>query len=360
MYTIAPTSAQVDYVSTGGTSGAPLQFYIGADRSSVEYAYLIASWQRAGYRPGVPLAVFRGRIVPPDASGLRHEYDRLLKHHYYSNFHMTDGQMQRYLGHVGDIGPCFLHVYPSAIEALARFVVRAGISAPRNIRGIIAESEIVYPEQRALAESVFGCRYFSSYGMTEKVVAAAECESSSHYHVWPTYGYFELLDESGAPVRTPGDRGEIVGTGYINSVVPFIRYRTGDYATYVAHRCEGCGREHPVIKDIRGHRVQESLVASDGALISWTSLNMHDDTFERVLRFQFVQVVPGKAHLKVIPGVGFGAADGERIQRNLGLKLDGRLEFVIETVDSIELSRTGKVIYVDQRVPLPHLHQGPA
>ncbi|MBU0717605.1 MAG: hypothetical protein KJ749_05090 [Planctomycetes bacterium] len=105
--------ANVDYVSTGGTGGTPLRFYIGAERSTVEYAHLVMSWARAGYRLTYPLAVLRGQPVGEDRTGLRHEYDPLLRRHYYSNYHMTDENMGRYLDHMSTIGPCFLHVYPS-------------------------------------------------------------------------------------------------------------------------------------------------------------------------------------------------------------------------------------------------------
>lgn len=351
MCTVPPNSPGVDYVSTGGTSGVPLRFYIGANRSGPEFAHLVTSWERAGYRLDMPMAVFRGRIVEPDASGLRHEYDPVLRHHYYSNFHMTDENMRRYVDHLAGLGPCVLHVYPSSAYALARFISRGGAPAPSNVRAVIAESEIVYPEQRALVEQVFGCRYFSCYGHTEKLVLAAECEHSTDDHVWPTYGYFELLDSDGRPVQTPGERGEIVGTGFINRVMPFIRYRTGDFATWVAPQCTACGRKHPVIRDIRGHRTQEMLLAADGAEISWTAMNMHDDTFENVRQFQFYQEEPGRAVLRIIPGPAFTDQDAARIHQNLGRKLEGRLAFTIQHTDSIPLSPMGKVVYVDRRIP---------
>jgi phenylacetate-CoA ligase len=299
----------------------------------------------------MPMAVFRGRTVSADRNGLYHEYDPILRHHHYSSFHMSDEDMAGYLKHIAGIGSCFLHVYPSVLAALARFCRGAGVQPPENILGIIAQSEIVYPNQRRVAEEVFGCRYFSCYGHTEKLILAAGCEHSDDYHVWPTYGYFELLDEAGNPVTTPGQRGEIVGTGFINTMMPLIRYRTGDWATYVGDRCEACGRAHPVIRDIRGHRTQEVLITTDGSEVSWTALNMHDDTFIHVRQFQFMQERPGRAVLRVVPADGFDRHDADRIQRNLKRKLDGQLSLTIELVDAITLSMRGKAIYVDQRIP---------
>jgi phenylacetate-CoA ligase len=327
-----------------------MHFYLDARRSSVEYAYLTASWERVGYTIGTPMAVLRGQPVRIGRSGMHHEYDPVLRHHYYSSYHMSDENMAQYLTHIATIGPCFLHVYPSSIAALTRFCRRTGICPPFNIRSIIAESENIYPEQREMAEEIFGCRYFSCYGHSEKLVLAAECEHSNDYHVWPTYGYFELLDQDGSPVSTPGQRGEIVGTGFINTVMPFIRYRTGDWATYVGHRCEACGREHTVIRDICGHRTQEVLIAADGSELSWTALNMHDDTFLHVRQLQFVQEMPGKAILRIVPANGFADQEVQRIHRNLGRKLNGQITFTIERVATIPLSPRGKAIYVDQRI----------
>ncbi len=152
-------------------------------------------------------------------------------------------------------------------------------------------------------------------------------------------------------MTTPGQRGEIVGTGFINTVTPFIRYRTGDFATWVGERCNACGRAHSIIDDIQGHRVQEHLVASDGSEISWTALNMHDDTFDCVRQFQFVQEQPGVATLRLAPSAGFDESIRARIIQNLGRKFAARLTFEIVIVESIELSARGKAIYVDQRIP---------
>ncbi len=350
MLTMSIRSSRVDYITTGGTSGIPLKFYINSSRSQIEYAYLVASWQRSGYQLGDTMAVFRGKLVSQDRSGVWQEYDPVFRQQFYSTFHMSDIDMQRYVEHMRTIGSCFLHVYPSSVFNLARFLRRNNIQPPKNILGIIAESEIVYPEQREMVEEVFGCRYFSSYGHTEKLVAAAGCEKSNNYHVWPTYGFFELLDDDDNPVTTPGQRGEIVGTGFINTVVPFIRYRTGDYATYIGDHCPECGRNHLLISNIEGHRTQENLITRDGSLISWTSLNMHDDTFDDVLQMQFYQDTPGEAILKIVPAHSYTKDSEFLIYKNIGKKLGDNVTFTIKQVDSISLTNRGKSVFVDQQI----------
>ncbi|MEK6677771.1 MAG: glycosyltransferase [Planctomycetota bacterium] len=352
MYTIPKDSNGVDFVTTGGTGGTPLRFHIGADRSAYEYAHLVHAWRRAGYDLRIPQAVFRGRVVKPDATGLRHEYDPILRRHFFSNFHMTDENMARYLEHFTAIGPCFLHVYPSSVDALVRFIERSKTQPPSNILGILAGSENICAEGRQRAERVLGARYFTWYGHSEKCVFAAECEHSSDYHIAQTYGFFELLDDNGDAITAPGQRGEIVGTSFLNTVVPFIRYRTGDYATFVGESCRACGRNVPIVRDIRGHRDQETLITRDGRRISLTALNMHDDTFDRVARFQFSQSEPGETLLRLVPARGFNREDRERILKNLHGKFEGAMTITIELCDEIPLTRMGKANYVDQRIPI--------
>lgn len=339
----------IDSVSTGGTSGTPLHFYINAGRSSVEYAYLIASWERVGYRLGMPVAVLRGRMVRPDRNGLYHEYDPILRHHYYSNFHLTNDNMGRYLQHMQTIGSCMFHAYPSSAHALARFILAGGGKAPQHIKGVLLESETVYPDQLADIERAFRVRALSCYGHSEKLVLAAQCEHASDYHVWPTYGYFELLDAEGRPVNEPGQEGEIVGTGFINTVVPFIRYRTGDRATYVGERCDACGREHTVVKDIRGRWPQGGLISADGSVVSMTTLNVHDDTFRQVREYQFVQSVPGKATLAVIPMGSLTEDEQKRIVLNMNKRLQGQVVLDLKVCAELEKTARGKQPRVVQR-----------
>lgn len=349
MCTRSVDARDVDYISTGGTSGTPLQFYINASRSSVEYAYLTTSWERVGYRLGMPMAVLRGRMVKPDRNGRRHEYDPILRHHYYSSFHMTADNMAQYVRHIRGIGLCALHAYPSSAHALARHLLAAGEPAPDNIRSVLLESETVYPDQRETMEKAFGVRVFSSYGHSEKCVLAAQCEHGESYHVWPTYGYFELLDEQGTPITTAGQEGEIVGTGFINTVMPFIRYRTGDHATYVGERCEACGRQHLVIRDIKGRWPQGGLIAADGAVVSMTALNVHDDTFRNVREYQFHQSVAGKATLCVVPAINLNAEERRRIIANMNKRLQGQVVLDLEVRTELVKTARGKQLRVIQR-----------
>ena len=342
MCTLTPEKSNVDYVSTGGTSGTPLHFYINADRSSIEYAYLTKSWQRAGYELGMPMAVLRGRIVKPDKNGLYHEYDPILRHHYYSTFHMTNENLSRYLDHIRSIGPCVLQAYPSSADSFASFILKTKKTEINNIKAVLLESENVYPDQVCNIEKAFGARAFSCYGHSEKLILATQCEKSDNYHVWPTYGYFELLDKQGKAIKEPGQEGEIVGTGFINTVMPFIRYRTGDYAIYAGDYCKECNRQHVLINNIKGRWPQGGLVAMDGSTISMTALNVHDDTLNNIREYQFYQSVPGKATLFVVPMFPLYQNEKDRILRNINKRLQGQVILELEVKSELLKTSRGK------------------
>jgi phenylacetate-CoA ligase len=343
----------VDYQSTGGSSGTPLHFYINANRSSVEYAYLTTNWERVGYKLGMPMAVLRGRIVRPNRNGLRHEYDPIFRHHYYSNFHMSERNIKLYLEQICTIGSCMLHAYPSSAQTLAHFIAKTGIQPPKNIKGILLESESVYSDQVQDIEKAFGVKTFSSYGHSEKLVCAAQCEHTRNYHVWPTYGYIELLDNDSNPVTTPGQQGEIVGTGFINTVVPFIRYRTGDYATYVDERCAACGREHITITVIEGRWPQGGLIAKDGSVVTMTALNIHDDTFRNVGDYQYRQSTPGKATLCIIPMNYIDENEQQRILSRINKRLQGQIILDLQICTELVKTARGKQPRVVHKCALP-------
>lgn len=89
-----------------------------------------------------------------------------------------------------------------------------------------------------------------------------QCEHGS-YHANPEFGLVEIL--VGDRPALPGEEGEIVATGFVNKVMPFIRYRTGDSAAFSGERCS-CGRSWPVLAYIGGRR-DDVIITPDGRQI---------------------------------------------------------------------------------------------
>jgi len=107
-----------------------------------------------------------------------------------------------------------------------------------------------------------------------------------------------------------------------------------------------------IIKNIVGHNIQEHLITKESDLIPWSAVNMHDDTFDDVLQYQFYQDTPGKAIIKVVVNDNFTELQKNRIEKNIGKKLDGKVTTSVKVVENKQLTDRGKSIFVDQKIKL--------
>jgi len=346
---IDPTVSSAEWyeASTGGTSGVPLRILLDRRGFQIEWAFMVSQWSRVGFKPGMRRATFRGKNFGRGQLWRSNPvYDEIL----FSPFAMSEANLPSYIEKIRSYGPDFLYGYPSALTILARFIQGNPGMRPPFLRGLLCGSENLYPGQRELLESTFKARLFSWYGMSEKVILAGECEHSSSYHAFPQYGVTEIQGPSGNVSDSPGATGELVGTGFWNSVMPFIRYKTGDSGTMAGSACAKCGRSYPIIEDVRGRWQQEMLIGRSGASISLTALNMHGPEFLGLERFQLHQRERGRVIVRVVPGVSFDEARAARLLEALRRKTAQDVDWVLERTSSIALSPRGKSVFLVQEL----------
>ena len=289
----------LDVVTTSGSSGQPLTLYLDRDRSVVEWAFLNHIWSRIGYRPGDVRATIRYTFAP-HADERQWEYDPGLRELRMSPFHLTPNVMADCLSQIRRHRVQFLHGYPSTLLTLALHAIRSRWQPPESLRGILPISEVMYESQRRLAASAFGPLPVQPvYGLSEKVAIAGECGEPFTYEFEPLYGITELLDDAGQPVR-PGERGRVVGTGFICPSMPLVRYDTGDRAVLV----EAATRENGwrlKAKNPSSRWVAEFLVGRTGALIGLTNVMWPYHAYDLMRAYQYYQDTPGIAVMHVVP-----------------------------------------------------------
>jgi phenylacetate-CoA ligase len=338
---------------TGGSSGFPLKMYLNDDAAEIEWAFMIVQWMRVGYRPGDRRAAFRGVEFKESRKTsvlMNPVYDEVM----FSPFDLSDHALSDYVETIRKWRPKCLRGYPSALTVLARYIDQNGIEDLPEIRTLFCGSEGFTDEQREYLERVFKTRFYSWYGMTEKAVLAGECEESSAYHCFPQYGIVEIRDSDGNVSSDIGTEGEILGTGFLNRVMPFIRYRLEDYASIIGDRCAKCGRNHTLLSKISGrYRVQDVIVGKSGSRIPLTAINMHDDTFATVRQFQFDQNKQGKVTLFLKVGRSFNDENRNLIMKSLSRKTGDDIDYDIQLVDRIEGTDIGKGVYLRQRIKNP-------
>ncbi|HND78444.1 MAG TPA: phenylacetate--CoA ligase family protein, partial [bacterium] len=323
----------------------------GVSRSK-EFAFMTSQWKRVGYQVNDRIVTLRGNVIPSAKNQVFWEYEPIKNRLILSTYHMNENSLTTYIEKIRQFKPQFIHTYPSAVTVLAKFMVAHHIPPFPTLKAVLCSSEAFYPGQRELLENAFQCRIFSWYGLGEMVALAGECEYSHKYHIFPEYGYVELIDANGKIIDSEGTLGEIVGTGFDRDIMPFIRYRTGDFAEYSDEKCS-CGRNYRLLKRVEGRWLQEQIFTKKKNLISVTALNMHTPVFENVAQYQFEQSEIGRLILKLVPKKTFQNSDIADIKSTLTAKLDpSDIELEIKLVDTqqIESGRSGKFRFLIQNI----------
>ena len=94
-------------------------------------------------------------------------------------------------------------------------------------RALISTAMTLLPGLRRELEAHFGCPVIDLYSMNESgPIAVADDEG---FIILQHRLYVEILDPDGVPCP-PGARGEVTLTGGFNPFLPWLRYRTNDYA----------------------------------------------------------------------------------------------------------------------------------
>ena len=118
----------------------------------------------------------------------------------------------------------YLFGYTSALHALAQGA--ASVDFGRlELAVAITNAEPVLDYQREAIAGAFACPVRETYGMSEIVAAAGECEAG-RLHLWPEVGWLEVRE--GTDPVSRGRSGEFISTGttiyiVVNNVAIFVK-----------------------------------------------------------------------------------------------------------------------------------------
>lgn len=327
---------------TSGTSGSPLEVFRSLKSMAMEQAVLLQHWQWAGYGIHDRQVVVRGDLIaPPDRTAEPFWFhDRAGRSLIISTRHLQPQNIKAITQAIKSFGPQWLRCYPSAGYELARLCRGSGVAL--SFRGVITGSEQVYPVQRDLIESTFGCRLFAGYGMAERVVYAAQCEHG-RMHVNLDYSHVEIVDKHGCATN---EAGFLVGTTFHNSVMPLLRYRLDDTARWDPSPCP-CGRYYPVLLDLEG-RVEDQLIDLRGEPINSAIITFAFKEARFIRRAQVAQIARDRWEVRIVPDEGYSDAVGSKLAADFTRLVSPHLNVVVRQVDRIDNMPSGKFKWVTQ------------
>ncbi|MES2126789.1 MAG: hypothetical protein V4463_05915 [Pseudomonadota bacterium] len=334
-----------DLVTTGGTSGKPLAFYIDKNRKGAEWYWMTTGWACVGFELGRSWrAVLRNHAL-----GERISVDNpLLREVCFDNFKLGQEYLRQVTAVIAARALPFVHAYPSAAYTLASFWHEHDCKPP-SVRAFLCGSENVFPFQKALIQGTLGIRMLTWFGHSEKLILAHEGAQCENYHANPFYGITELLDEAGQAVA-PGASGELVGTGFINTRMPFVRYRTGDHAHYVGEHCPDCGHIGTTFRAVQGRWSGDRIYRADGNVVTTTALNLHDAIYKRLNGLQYHQHRKGALEIWVVPGDNWDSAAEQELLAHLKMKVPVGLDFSVKPVKEVAYGANRKYQLLMQHV----------
>lgn len=323
---------------TSGTTGTPLKLYRDTRTYSAVVAFYEARWhdvagmkkrQNSSVSIGGQLVVSPQRTKPPFWVCNNH-----WKQLYMSSYHLAPDYLGFYVDQLRVFAADYIEGYPSSIYTIARYILDNKLP-PVPFKVCFTTAEMLYDYQRQAIKAAFCCDTYNQYGCGELTVFAAQCPQN-RMHLSPEMGIVEVLDDNDQPLP-PGKTGHLICTSLINKVQPFIRYRLGDIGSLSEEKCS-CGSPLPLLGSIEG-RNDDVLITRDGRRIG--RLDPVFKGTKGIAEAQIIQHDYDKFTIKVVPTKDYKPRDGQDIKHRLLERL-GKGEVLVELVDNIERTKTGK------------------
>ncbi len=283
---------------TSGTSGTPMELYLDKHANILEFVYYLRHWSWAGFKLGDRFAelgsfffLHRNHLSEAISSWQPHLRRLML-----NSGQIAVSRVKEMAAAIRKHRPKFLKGMASPVYFLAYCFKEAGVT-DLSFKAIFSTGEVLTPQYRAMAESIFNCPVLDSYGNMEGTTAISQCLEGG-YHINSDYGVLEFDH-----VNSSGDGntilGRAVGTSLYNLAMPFIRYDMGDDIELFAEpKSCPCGRTLPLIKAIHG-RSEDTIVTPDGRFI--TAMFILPEFVEGIRFVQFIQESPTLLHINVVP-----------------------------------------------------------
>lgn len=131
------------------------------------------------------------------------------------------------------------------LEKLKNYFLINGIQ-PNSLKLIENAGSFITTEEQLAYEKFFNCIVSNYYGCTETWGIAYSCKNKE-LHIMEDTMYVELLDENDNVITESGRIGTVTVTSYAQTLMPFIRYKTGDLAYYISGKCQ-CENSGKVIR----------------------------------------------------------------------------------------------------------------
>jgi phenylacetate-CoA ligase len=312
---------------TSGSTGERMKFYGDDSMFKKEAAYILHSYQSHGGNLYDDWSVWIRRHSPKDENDLVVK-DYELKRIYLSPFHLNDEHIHNYVEIINRTKTTTIVTYPSTAYWLACMIEKHNLKLP-YVKCIHAASEKCLEPWGVKVKEVFGFDLKMHYGLVEKASFMYQSSESNYYHEDLTYSFTEFAKD-----------GAIIGTPFMNYVMPFLRYQTNDIVTL--NKDVKFDSSRPLtVTEIDG-RADDMIVSQNGTRIPSVNFYTVMHKVDQVKMFQLHQKSDKSIEFKVVLNK-FTDDLFSKLEKEIKKRV-GNLPVRFEIVDEIARDpKTGKI-----------------
>ena len=312
---------------TSGSTGKRLEFYGENSMYKKEAAYILHSFESHNAELYNNWSIWIRSHSPKDDSDLIVK-DYELKRIYMSPFHLNDVTIYNYVNIINNSKSTTIVTYPSTAYWLSCLLEKHNLKL-YNIKSIHGASEQCLDIWGKKIKDIFGFGLKMHYGQVEKVSFLYQSSISDFYHESLTYSYTEYDDDN-----------IIVGTSFMNRVMPLIRYKTNDVVTLL--KTQDKSLSSPIMVEKIDGRVDDMIISENGTKIPSVNFYTVMSKCDEVKMFQLHQQIDKSLILKLVVSNNFN----NKIKDNILLEIKkrvGDLSLQFKIVDEIiRDNNTGK------------------
>lgn len=349
-----PDSRRSTLITSGGTTGAPIQFPQDSghwDANIGTRIYQFATLGKALGDPEMKVWGNEGDLHKGTSSLIKRMENFVYNRRYQGAWYLSEERINEIIQEINDWRPKLLWCFRDGIDAIAKYVNAYGIPMHQPA-AIVLGGSTVYPFVVRTIEQAFKSPVISAYGSREIGGVACECLDRNGHHISVNLARIETIDAQGRTVKEQD--AELAITGLQNFAMPFIRYRLGDRGRLTDRPCS-CGRTLPLLDSVSG-RLIEAFINSRGEQVDplYFIMSFRMSWDQGTLRqYQLIQEKDGSLTINLVPESGYTletvGLDLEEIRRKIRRVMgdDCRIEFHV--VDDIPLAPSGKFPYIVRR-----------
>lgn len=236
----------------------------------------------------------------------------------------SDARIVQTIAEMTQHAPRYLLVAPTYLAIVVDRALALGLALPRVDFVLTLYESSSALHRRAIAEA-FECPVYDVYGATEYGAIIVQCERGTH-HVNPESVIVEVDSPDSKGV------GRMLVTTLHKTILPLLRYDTGDLAIAGTEPCTCAWSETPTLRSLEG-READAIRDVEGRRVSAGEVDRAiADLLPGVVSYCVVQRGPDRYRVELLPGRGFAraACEGAR-EALLALLGDGaRIELAVE------------------------------